>query len=68
MRKPWECVCFERSCFQRMELKNGRTIDFVRQRYLNFFIKIKTSKNPTQPMTTPIWRISAGLIKHPFTS
>ena len=42
--------------------ENGRTIDFVRQRYLmNFCIKIKTSKNTTQEMTTAIWRISAGL-------
>ena len=42
--------------------ENGRTIDFVRQRYLmNFCIKIKTSKNTTQEMTTAIWKISAGL-------
>ena len=42
--------------------ENGRTIDFVMQRYLmNFCIKIKTSKNTTQEMTTAIWRISAGL-------
>ena len=42
--------------------ENGRTIDFVRQRYLmNFCIKIKTSKNTTQQMTTAIWRVSARL-------
>ena len=42
--------------------ENGRTIDFVMQRYLmNFCIKIKMSKNTTQEMTTAIWRISAGL-------
>ena len=42
--------------------ENGRTIDFVMQRYLmNFCIKIKTSKNTTQEMTTAIWKISAGL-------
>ena len=42
--------------------ENGRTIDFVMQRYLmNFCIKIKTSKYTTQEMTTAIWRISAGL-------
>ena len=42
--------------------ENGRTIDFVMQRYLmNFCIKIKTSKNTTQEMKTAIWRISAGL-------
>ena len=34
--------------FPEDETENGRTIDFVRQRYLNFCIKIKTSKNPTQ--------------------
>ena len=34
--------------FPEDEAENGRTIDFVRQRYLNFCIKIKTSKNPTQ--------------------
>ena len=42
--------------------ENGRTIDFVMQRYLmNFCIKIKMSKNTTQEMKTAIWRISAGL-------
>ena len=34
--------------FPEDETENDRTIDFVRQRYLNFCIKIKTSKNPTQ--------------------
>ena len=42
--------------------ENGRTIEFVMQRYLmNFCIKIKMSKNTTQEMTTAMWRISAGL-------
>ena len=48
--------------FPKDGAENGRTTDFVMQRYLmNFCIKIKTSKNTTQEMTTAIWRISAGL-------
>ena len=48
--------------------ENGRTTDFVRQRYLNFCIKIKKSKNTTQQITTAIWRVSAGLNVIPFVS
>ena len=48
--------------------ENGRTIDFVMQRYLmNFYIKIKTSKNTTQEMTTAMWRIICWT-KYPFVS
>ena len=44
--------------FPKDGAENGRTIDFVMQRYLmNYCIKINTSKNTTQEMTTAIWRI-----------